>query len=133
MISESVVFLTSAFFGSDVKGLWGRQSESSGIPLGVRTPKKVLRYLTLFWQTKPISADTFCRPSAFCWTTPLAGIEHPEWAPHRWPRNASKRKLSRYGEDHRPNKGNLIIRIVLQPPQKLRNAIDLIIVTAVGK
>jgi hypothetical protein len=44
-----------------------------------------------------------------------------------------KRKFSRSGEDNRRNKGDLIIRIVLQPSEELRNAVDLIIVTTVGK
>jgi hypothetical protein len=38
-----------------------------------------------------------------------------------------------YGEDDRRDKGDLTIRIVLQPSEELRNAIDLIIVTTVGK
>ena len=36
-------------------------------------------------------------------------------------------------EDDRRDKGNLIIRIALQPSEELRNAIDLIVVTTVGK
>src|SRR5258707_9287648 len=44
-----------------------------------------------------------------------------------------KRKFSWSGEDDRRDKGDLIIRIVLQPSEELRNAIDLIIVTTVWK
>jgi molecular chaperone IbpA len=40
----------------------------------------------------------------------------------------SKENFSRSGEDDRRDKGDLIIRIVLQPSEELRNAIDLIIV-----
>jgi hypothetical protein len=43
------------------------------------------------------------------------------------------RKLSRSGDDDRRDEGEQIIRIVLQPPEELRNAIDLIIVTTIWK
>jgi hypothetical protein len=53
----------------------------------------------------------------------------------RDPHNVEALKMGNlsYGEDDRRDKGDLTIRIVLQPSEELRNAIDLIIVTTVGK